>query len=201
MTIQSIYSPLQQFSTPRFFVFDTSGNPSAHNYGNVYFREKIANDSFRLVIGSNKSKIDLILELSSTFSSESLYLLYVLLIPQAEHEKGRYASPIVPSHETLSKFLNHYKEFLENDGRHHLWVASTDSDALLVYDQHDVIFAYGNLDKYESMLASHGYAEQKFWFPAPHGHLYMPENQWIVDAMLNQLSWKYSALQEGDEWD
>lgn len=195
------YQAIQQKTPPKFFIFDEAGNPIVHQYGNVYFKEQLANGSHRLVIGSDTSKVDLLIELSEVFESEILRILYVLLIPNAKYEQGRYTSPVVPNRDVLVQFLNHYRAFFEKDGRHHLWLASSESSEILVYDQHDVLFAYGDLDRYERVLLKKGFSEKKFWFPEPHGHSYPSGNQGIVELLLNQLPWQYSPLQAGDEWD
>ena len=56
-------------------------------------------------------------------------------------------------------------------------ISAADGDhGLLVYDQHNVIFAYGPLDDFKLILESRGFHEAEFWFPAPHAHSYLPEN-------------------------
>src|SRR5690606_13264921 len=101
----------------------------------------------------------------------------------------------------LQLFIWTFQNFFEGDGRHHLWIASPHSSDLLVYDQHDVIFGYGNLDRFESVLSDHNYSPEEFWFPAPHWHGYDPSNVKAEDEVMGYFDWTYSELQPGDEWD
>ena len=82
-----------------------------------------------------------------------------------------------------------------------MWIASPDSSDLLVYDQHDVIFGYGNLDAIESALKNRQFRNQEFWFPSPHTHHYNPANVNQEDAVMAYFPWTYFELQNGDEWD
>jgi hypothetical protein len=72
---------------------------------------------------------------------------------------------------------------------------------MLVYDQHDVIFAYGNLDVFESVLDNHGFERREFWFPSLHFHGYDPANASIENELMSFFEWRYFELQPGDEWD
>ena len=148
----------------KFALLDADGNSHTHDYGNVYFRQPCG-DAERLVIGPTGSQIKLIDALASTFPTERYYILYVLLLSHADRSPGRYQSPIIESHEQLQQFIWRFQNFFEGDGRHHVWIASPDSPDLLVYDQHDVIFAYGDLRLFESELEKVGFRRAEFWFP------------------------------------
>ncbi len=77
-------------------------------------------------------------------SPEPFCILYVLTIPRSEERPGRYESAPV-SREEARQFLSRFREFFENDARHHIWIKSIDGPDLLVYDKHNVIYAYGPL--------------------------------------------------------
>ena len=72
---------------------------------------------------------------------------------------------------------------------------------MLVYDQHNVIFAYGSLDAFEAELGDRGFEIADFWFPAPHVHAYHPENGRAEDQLMSYFEWAHLELQPGDEWD
>jgi hypothetical protein len=97
--------------------------------------------------------------------------------------------------------MTDFRDFFEGDGRHHVWVGSGQNDGLLVYDQHNVIFAYGPLKQYKSILLSHGFRESKFWFPAPHTHSFVPRYDDEEERLMTEHQWKHFPLQEGDEWE
>ncbi len=184
----------------KFCHLNANGDHVPHDYGNVFFSQPCG-DSQRLVIGPSNGQVQIIEDLAAQFDSPPFYVLYVLLLSHSGNLPGRYQSPPIESLSVLHRFLNTFEHFIANDGRHHLWVASTDGANLLVYDQHNVIFAYGTVAKYQTVLESHGYANQDFWFPSPHSHSYPPENAESENLLLSYFPWQRSELQEGDEWD
>ena len=191
---------LETMMRPKFGRLDSSGEAVPNDYGNVFFRQPCG-DSERLVIGPTGSQIQLLDSLASAFTSQEYYLLYILLLSHSGRSPGRYESPIVPNHNDLQLFIWTFQTFFENDGRHHLWVASPSSNDMLIYDQHDVVFAYGNLDSFESVLVEGGFKNAEFWFPSPHTHGFDPANAVVEDELIGYFDWKYYELQPGDEWD
>ncbi|MBI1373930.1 MAG: hypothetical protein GC159_14500 [Phycisphaera sp.] len=175
------------------------GDEVRHDYGDAYFVEPCGSSS-RLVIGPTRDHVNLLSALSAVFVGRPWFMLYVLLVPRMGHEPGRYQSPPFESHSDVDAFLNTFREYFEGDGRHHVWVGSDDGE-LLVYDQHDVIFAYGPLRGFESILRMRGFEEKKFWFPTPHTHHYLPENDSDEERLFAEYEWQYFPLQDGDEWD
>lgn len=185
---------------PKFATPNQSGEPVAHDYGNVFFRQPCG-DSERLVIGPTDGHVQLLGSLASAFKSHEFYVLYVLLLSHSERSPGRYQSPIISGHDELQRFVNCFRDFFENDGRHHLWIASPTSSDLLVYDHHEVIYAYGNLDSFENVVTSKDFRNSEFWFPSPHSHGYEPANATSEDELIDYFDWQYFELQPGDEWD
>ena len=77
---------------------------------------------------------------------EPFFVLYVLVVSRKEeNETARYQSGEV-SRAEVQAFLERFEDYLENDGRHHIWIHSPESSATLVYDNHDVIYCYGPLE-------------------------------------------------------
>lgn len=61
----------------------------------------------------------------------------------------------------MEGFLREFRAYFESDGRHHIWVSSLQASALqasatLVYDQHDVIYAYGPLESLQGYCRVRG---------------------------------------------
>ena len=122
----------------------------------------------RLVLAPATGHLDLILELAAGWSG-GVWLLYVLLTPRnGQAESGRYQSPGLLDHGALSGFCRRFAEFLECDGRHAFWVSSGSNEGLLVYDQHQIIYAYGDLDRFEQVAKDRGLSEGEVRVPAPH---------------------------------
>ncbi len=166
------------------------------------FFEQPCGASTRLVIGPSKGQVELLVELAAELAGRRWFVLYVLLVPRlGNRPAGRYQSEPFQTHAELSSFLASFKGFFEGDGRHHVWVGSAANDGTLVYDQHEVIFAYGPLDAFKSVLASRGFRESEFWFPFPDAHVYAPENDAEEERLMNEVEWQYFPLQPGDEWE
>jgi hypothetical protein len=126
-------------------------------------------------------------------------LLYLLVVPRGGSRDGRYQSPWMNRSE-LNDFLGRYSEFLEQDGRHHLWLFSHPEKATLVYDRHNVIYAYGPIARLEKILAKNGYAKSATLnFPAPHSHCYHAEFDDPERDIVGLPGWARSDLRDGDE--
>lgn len=167
-------------------------------YPDIWSREITSNYS-RLMIAPAKNQIDLMLKLAESF--EGPYgILYALLISRNDNKCGRYQCPKPLSIDELKEFCQVFKEYLETDGRHHFWVASTKVKDLLVYDQNNVIFAYGDNDIKKRILLDQGLKEEKVNFPYPHTHLYNPENDDFENKILSYFDWLYAPLQDGDAY-
>jgi hypothetical protein len=187
-------------SRPKFGTIGQNGTTVPHDYGNIYYRQSIG-DSERLVIGPTDSQIKLLDGLASTFPTHRYYVLYVLLLSHSGRRPGRYESPLIENHEALQIFMWTFQNYFEGDARHHLWIASSDSSDLLVYDQHDVIFGYGDLGTFENVLDTLGFKQSEFWFPSPHVHSYDPGNADTEDKLMSHFDWRFYDLQRGDEWE
>lgn len=182
----------------KFVSLDNDGNGFDHDYGNIYFRQPCG-DRDRLVIGPTNSQVALLDRLAATFPTQQYYILYVLLGSHAGRRRGRYHSPLIESHEDLQLFIWTFQNFFEGDGRHNVWIATPNSRNLLIYDQHNVIFAYGDLDAFQRVLDDGGYQNKEFWFPHPHAHHYHPANVNAEDELMAYFDWQYFDLQPVDE--
>lgn len=155
----------------------------------------------RLVIAPAEGHVDVLLSLAETWGRD-YYILYLLLVPRRDtHLPGRYQPPGPLSFEDVSEFCSTFRDFLETDGRHHVWIGSTTGTGTLVYDQHNVLFAYGDLGRYLDVLKRRGFRPGPVRFPAPHGHLYHPSNDEAEDRLIGHWNWTRFPLQAGDEWD
>ena len=170
-----------------------------HDYGDKFFEEPCGN-STRLVIGPSKGQVNLLIELSTDWLGHPWYLLYLLLVPRvSKREPARYQAEAFQSKHELDNFLRSFQNFFECDGRHSIWIASGANDGQLVYDQHNVIYAYGPVDRYRLALLEKGFCEEEFDFPAPHFHGYREEFDADEDRLLSAGEWTTSPLQPGDD--
>lgn len=188
--------------TVKFGALDERGRPVPHDYGRRYYAQP-SGASDRLVVGASGGGARLLSRLAESFAEDDYYVLYVLVVSRTDRAPGRYQSPLLGGIVELRAFLERHEDFLDGDGRHHVWVGSPTSRNLLVYDQHDVVFCYGDLDACEGVLAEEGYerTDDEFWFPAPHEHFFNPEQDEAEERLLGSLDWTRFELRDGDEWD
>jgi len=149
-------------------------NPTEFVYPNEYALQQTSGP-IRIIISSatNQMKLasDLIIRSDSYFG-----ILYILAVPRGKHKAARYQLADRLSKNDAVKFLEKYNEYFVNDGRHQIWIADTENNDFIVYDQHNVLYAYGNISEYEKILGIKRYQNTtKIEFPVPHVHCYNPE--------------------------
>jgi hypothetical protein len=166
-------------------------------YLNVWATEETSGGS-RLVIAPGNDQVGVLLRLMEVMP-EPFGLLYVLVVPRGEGEPGHYQSPEPQTRHAVARFLGEFKTFLENDGRHHLWIASTSSPAMLVYDRHNLIYSYGPLEEFRTILSEIGLkATSSIQIPDPHAHHYHQRFDEDGNRMLAYWDWHYTPLHEAD---
>ena len=169
-----------------------------HEYPKVFVRETTTG-SDRLKIAVSARGTETMLQLAAVLG-EPFAALYVLLVPRGGGEAGRYQSPWM-SRSQLTDLFERFAHFWDQDSRHHVWLFSHPDQATLVYDQHNVVFAYGPIEDYVRVLETSGYSEaQQLTFPAPHSHRYHLTLDEDERALVSLPGWTRSPLQEGDEW-
>jgi hypothetical protein len=168
-----------------------------YEYQNVFAIEKTPRLE-RLVIAPSANQVSLMLDLLRVMP-EPYGILYVLVVPRTEAEAGRYqAEDFKPRNETES-FLNRFKEFFENDGRHHIWIASPPGPDTLVYDRHNVIYGYGRVPEFERVVLAHGLSRvEEIKFPSPHAHHYNEAFDGDEKDLLRYWPWLRSPLRGND---
>ncbi len=182
---------------PAKFIGSELLDEKPYDYGQVYMLESYPAYS-RLKIGASTNATELLLRLSDCMSPP-FFCLYVLVFGPSESQPGRYQSPLLTEREELVDFLLEYKHLFESDGRHHIWVSAPEANTTLVYDKHNVIYAYGMLVEFAARLQALGYVEADFDFPYPHAHNYPSESYGKVEDLLRYWDWQHFPLQEMDE--
>jgi hypothetical protein len=126
------------------------------------------------------------------------YLLYVLHTPRGEAAPGRYQSPSLTLPE-VQAFLARFSAFLSADARYDLWAHSPSENATVVWDRHNLLFAYGPLDRYAAALGSMGFTNGQASVSAPHEHYYRGELDPMARELMAAFDWSFSPLRPGDE--
>lgn len=160
------------------------------------FDREVCPEWSRLRIDAHGQEIPLMLSLCERCGG-SFGVLYVLVIPIVGIE-GRYQIPAPIVYDELAVFLTIYRAFLEQDGRHHIWIASIDHGWKCVYDRHNIIYAYGDLDDIERRLRERGFSAGTVEIPMPHEHRYHAEFDDTAEALLSHYNWKHFPLQPID---
>ncbi len=125
-------------------------------------------------------------------------LLYLLHTPRGEAEAGRYVSE-PQDRETTNELLDRFAAFLGGDGRHDFWLRSTSDNAMIVWDRHNLVHAYGPSERYIETLFALGFSEDEPEIPSPHVHQYRAEFDADARALLDAVRWHHTPLQPGDD--
>jgi hypothetical protein len=153
----------------------------------------------RLLIAPFDRQVGLILRLMREMSGP-FSVLYMLLAPHGSAMPGRYTAS-GRSHEAVQGLLETFRDYLEGDARHNLWIGSEADGSLLAYDQHNVIYAYGHIEQFASILLAQGLRQASVEFPYPHTHHFRSAFDADEDRLLAEFEWEYGPLEEEDEAD
>ena len=170
--------------------------PTEFTFPNLWERQKFP-DYSRLLIGSEKHEVRRILDLCRPLNGP-FGVLYVLLVSRTGNEPARYESPEPIDYDDLEMFMYTFQEYFEQDGRHTIWVSSLSGEGQFIFDQHNYIFAYGDLDRMTGQLSAVGFSEGKVTVPVPHNHHYHPQFDEMETEVLSYWSWFKSPLEQSD---
>ncbi|MGA8940025.1 MAG: hypothetical protein WB439_12765, partial [Acidobacteriaceae bacterium] len=151
-----------------------------------------------LSVATNQSQIELLKKLLERMP-EPLWMLYVLRVSRGEGELGRYQSVDTFLRIDIEAFLDRYRNFLEGDARHNFWIKSLEGPALLVLDEHNLIYCYGPVNEWASELQETGWQEvsqNEVVLPNPHQHHYHAILDDDARKILESVEWVHSPLQE-----
>ena len=179
------------------------GTPNPKNrqfkYSNVWADEKTSDGGSRRVVAPETDQVECIIRLLNSMSGP-FWLLYVLVVSRGANELGRYQSPAPQTKVDVEAFLVKFRGFLEKDGRHNLWIASASGSEMLVYDRHNVIYAYGSLKEWRSTLSAMQFSEvPQIRFPSPHSHHFHQSMDDEERRMMEHWDWNRTPLKSSDE--
>lgn len=167
----------------------------------AYHVEPCLDGRERVVAGARRSGADLLLALLGAWRVSGYWLLYVLTTSRTDTRVGRYQAAEPVDRRGLEEFLRRYEPFLCHDGRHSLWVASVEDDPRrqLVYDQHDILYLYGDPEGDLATLQWWGFRPGVVDIGRVHAHHYHPEHDAFERALLKDRAWTWSPLQREDD--
>lgn len=165
-------------------------------YGSTFSRETAGGQS-RLKIGFDHIQDFCVRELATGLAGPFQFL-YVLHTTRVGSELGRYESPVLAAAQ-VQGFLDRFGPFLSQDARHDLWLRSHDDNATIVLDRHNLIYAYGPLKAFETVLERIGAKSRGLpRVPDPHVHYYHDKWDDTEREILAALSWTRKPLRESD---
>lgn len=173
--------------------------PYCHD--NTWCREPTSHGGKRLRIAPARNHVDLAIALSRHLPGP-FCILFVQVVPRAQGEAGRYQSQFL-EREEVERFFETFTPLLEGDGRANAWIASVDENGVphgqIIYDRHQIIYAYGPLERYESTLEDKGLKKgASAPLPHPHTHHYNKEFDEAVAQLLDYWEWELSPLRDQD---
>jgi len=169
-----------------------------YTYGNIY-EHRVYSDWSTVVAAPDKNQIQFILDIIKEWPGPFL-ILYVLVVSRCGRELGRYESANTFSFEELEIFLVKHKEYFERDGRHHLWVIDITDNNRTIYDNHNIIYIYGDDKKIIKFCRHKGLAKNEILIPAPHTHNFNPKYDKEEDNILNNYEWiQFPLVEEHDD--
>jgi hypothetical protein len=177
----------------RLGAFNTAGE-GEYRHSNTFVTEKTSGPD-RLVIGAADPLL-LLSELTSLLSP-TFFVLYILHTSRCSLSLARYQSPPLERDE-LECFIREFRDFLAEDGRHDLWIHSPASKSTLVWDRHNVIHAYGPLERFRSALVNLRFDEGEVVVPDPHVHYYHAQHDENEFKILSHFEWRSSPLRPED---
>jgi len=153
----------------------------------------------RLRIGGGNDSPRLLGTLASLLS-EPLWLLVVLRVANSDTGPGPGRYEAVPrTYPQVLDFLDEYHDLFAYDARADIWIGSTKNPDLLVLDEHDLIYAYGNIGAFEGELEAQRFRYQYIEIPYPHSHWHHKDLNALEGELCNRLDWnRVLPLQESD---
>jgi hypothetical protein len=180
-----------RYSTKFARLDSQAGTATGDPYQDQWSQEKTTGPDRIVVAPRGGRHVDVLLELARCLR-EPFGILYVLLLSRTGvHSPGRYQSPVPTTREETEAFVG--------DGRHHLWLMSLPDKATLVYDNHDLLYAYGPLGPFKSALSALGFSEGAVGIPAPHQHSWNEEYDSTENEVMDYWDWKHFPLQPDDD--
>jgi hypothetical protein len=149
----------------------------------------------RLTAAPHGSPLALFRALSAGLG-EPFALVYVLLESHTFRPEGRYQSPRPVLRSALDQFLDAFGTFLEEDGRHGLWLMSGAEPSTLALDRRGVVTTFGPPGRWGPVLERLGLVEGAV-LPGP-ARKRIPERDHDEARVLAAIDWQWNALEPSD---
>ena len=174
------------------------GGWEPHAHSHAWRLEQEESGPPRLVAAPDRDQVGLLIDLSRTLPGPFL-MVWALLSMRGLFPPGRYQTSQPVPREALEAFLGRFREFFEQDGRHHLLVASAVEPSTLFLDHHQVLHLYGRLEDYQPVLRRAGMGEGPVIVPEVHRHEVHADLDPLEQQVAAAFLWTWNSLEPGDE--
>ena len=181
-----------------FKLGQVKGDTDAEHFYAPNFEQIITTSGTARIVAGVPAGNSLVFETLCDVLSPPYYLLYVLHTPRGEGSPGRYQSPEL-THDDLRAFLKRFGPFLAGDARFDVWVYSIKDKGTIIWDRHNRIFAYGDLEAFIAKFRMMGFQMGPSPIPDPHIHHYRQEFDADAAEVLVYFDWMNSPLRPEDE--
>jgi hypothetical protein len=156
-------------------------------YKNCFVKQSISGVS-RILIATSGSSTELVSDLLG-FYPEPYRLAYLLVTPPDGFQPMKYEVEGF-SVKQVTEFFEQYRDFLEGDARHHIWIHSASGGGTLICDEHDWVYAYGAQEPVGKYLVERGFELEMPEIPFPHLHNESSSNDTVMRELLGHFEWK-----------
>jgi hypothetical protein len=178
-------------------VLAPGGDWVEHRYQDAWDRQRTTGPD-RLVLAPAERQVDLILDLLRPLPGP-FGILHVLVASRRGNATARRQAPDPMELRDVAGFLREFEDFFERDGRHHIWATSLPSQSTVVYDNHNLIYAYGPLEQFVGLAEMRGLHARAIEIPAPHQHCFNLEYDHAEAALLEHFDWIEFPLEPSDD--
>ena len=130
--------------------------------------------------------------------AEPYLAIYVLLESGTLRPEGRWQTSQPLSRDGLENLLDRFAPFLDDDGRHALWIISGGEPAGVALDRRGVVSVHGSaVERALPVLTAHGLPEAELVLPAAKTR--RAELDLEEARLLALLDWTWFPLEPGDD--
>jgi hypothetical protein len=148
----------------------------------------------KLIVTPEKEQIKEMLKLFGQNKDNKYSIIYFLL------SSGKYQSANPLTSNELEIFCKKYTDYLESDGRHNFGIMDINTNDTVIYDHHNILYVYGNLEDKIEILEKNGYKKvEKITIPKAHCHLFNSENDEIQNEIIKNNEWNITLIKDQDK--
>ena len=163
----------------------------------------------RLMVTPDKGHVKMTLILLAGENKNHSYSIAYFLLESCQKAWGKYQSAKALSWDELENFCKKYTDYLETDARHNFGIRDNETKDTVIYDNHNVLYVFGNMEEKIEILENNGYKKvDKIVVPKPHSHFFYDENDDNELELIKNNEWIFTPVkirddddEDDDDWD